>query len=229
MEALLAGQRALVTGASRGIGRATAFNLAQAGAQVWALARSETDLHSLAADHDAITPLICDLTDSAALSEVKSTCGTLSILVNNAGWASPRTRIEKSSPGDWQRTLQTCLYAPMILTHAFLPEMLASESAAIVQILSPAARRGRAGEAAYAAAKAGLRAFSESLRAEVAHRGVRVLSIYPGHVDTDLIPFNRNVDRTAFLQPADVADAIVAAVLDESAPPEITIGDVGHD
>ena len=100
----------------------------------------------------------------------------------------------------------------MVLTHLLLPDMLAHRSGAIVNIASTAARAARAGEAAYAAAKAGLLAFSRALFAEVRDNGVKVVAVCPGYVDTDFIPPNRRVDRSKFLQPDDVAEAIVHVI-----------------
>ncbi len=214
----LAGKIALVTGASRGIGRAISIRLAGAGVSVFALARDIAALEELAAEAGSIAsaapiaPISCDITDGAALDLALDRCGAATLLINNAGWAAPRTAIADSRRQDWQRTLATCLTAPMQITHTMLPQMLRQNSGAIVQILSPAAKRGRAGESAYAAAKAGLRGFTESLREETANTDILVSSIYPGFVDTDLIPKNRRVDRTRFLRPDDIATVVLDAL-----------------
>ena len=96
----------------------------------------------------------------------------------------------------------------MVLTRLVLPDMLAHGRGAIINIASMAGKRGRAGEAAYAAAKFGLVGFTQSLFAEVRDHGIKVVAVYPGLVDTDLIPPNRRVDRSKFLQPSDIAAAV---------------------
>jgi short-subunit dehydrogenase len=96
----------------------------------------------------------------------------------------------------------------MVLTRLVLPDMLAHGRGAIINIVSIAGKQGRAGEAAYAAAKFGLRGFTQSLFAEIRDHGIKVTAICPGVVDTDLIPLNRRVDRTKFLQPSDIAEAV---------------------
>ncbi len=214
MASPLSGQRALVTGASRGIGRAVAVELAASGASVWALARSADQLRSLAAETPRTEPIVCDLTDRDATLRAAEHCAAASILVNNAGWATPRTAVQHTRLEDWQRTLDTCLLAPMLLTRALLPHMLERGAGTIVQILSPSAKQGRPGEAAYSAAKSGLRGFSESLREELADTPLRVITVYPGYVDTDFIPPNKKVDRSAFLQPEDIAHAVIGSLLD---------------
>ncbi len=209
-----AAKNALVTGASRGIGRAIALTLCENGMNVHALARDRAALEQLAkaaASHPGrIHRVPCDLLDRPELERVIGEIPTPAVIVNAAGWAPPRTPIRNSTSADWNSTLEVCLHAPMRIIKGVLPRMLDADApGAIVQILSPAARRGRAGEAAYAAAKAGLRGFTEALRDELRGTEIKVVSIYPGHVDTDLIPPNRKVDRSRFLQPRDVAEAVL--------------------
>jgi 3-oxoacyl-[acyl-carrier protein] reductase len=212
-------QVALVTGAGRGIGRAIAVRLARAGCHVAAMARTASDLQMLVdeAARDTASPPImalpADVTNDAALEEavrlIIERLGRITVLVNNAGFAPPRSTVLKTSLADWDRTLATCLRAPMVLSRLVLPDMLAHGSGSIVNIASIAAKRGRAGEAAYAAAKFGLLGFNQSLFDEVRGHGIRVAAICPGVVDTGLIPPNKRVDRGKFLQPADVAEVVV--------------------
>jgi NAD(P)-dependent dehydrogenase (short-subunit alcohol dehydrogenase family) len=209
-------QVALVTGAGRGIGRAIALRLAQSGGRVAALARTESDLAETvrlaAAENGDVMAVPADVTRDAELETAVRTIierlGRITILVNNAGFAPPRATALKTSLADWDRTLATCLRAPMVLTRLVLPDMLAHGGGTIINIASIAAKRGRPGEAAYAAAKFGLLGFTQSLFAEVREHGIKVTAICPGVVDTGLIPPNRRVDRGKFLQPADVAEAV---------------------
>lgn len=224
MNQSLAGQIAVVTGAGRGIGRATALKLAEHGADVALLARSKDDLERTAAEASLFRVrtlvLPVDITDDRALEEALQRAfidlGGLSILVNAAGTAPPRTHHGKAAISEWDRMLATCLRAPMVLSRMLLPDMLIHGRGLIANIASVAARRVRPGEAAYSAAKAGLLAFSHALFREVRNSGIKVVAICPGYVDTDLIPPNKRVDRDKFLQPDDVAAAVLHAAL---APP----------
>ena len=210
-------QVVLVTGAGRGIGRAITLRLAQAGCRVAALSRSagalEDTVGAAAADcQGEVLPVPADITRDedleAAVRTIIERLGRITVLVNNAGFAPPRGTVLKTSLADWDRTLATCLRAPMVLTRLVLPDMLAHRRGAVVNIASIAGKKGRAGEAAYAAAKFGLLGFTQSLFAEVRGHGIKVAAICPGLVDTDLIPPNARVDRAKFLQPSDVAEAV---------------------
>lgn len=214
-------QVALVTGAGRGIGRAVAMRLAAAHCRVAGIARTESELNdtaqaAAALGGEPILPIVGDLLQDteleAAVRLIMERLGSITILVNNAGFAAPRTSVAKSSLADWDRTLATCLRAPMVLTRLVLPDMLAHGQGCIVNIASIAAKQGRPGEAAYSAAKFGLLGFTQSLYEEVRNRGVKVTAICPGLVDTELIPPNSKVDRAKFLQPEDIADLVYEVV-----------------
>lgn len=224
------GKTALVTGASRGIGRAIAVELSRSGVNVAAVARDRVALDELVLETDGqpgkISPYCCDVTDVLEIDDLMTRVGRVAILVNAAGWATARMPISRGDLTDWGRTLAVCLHAPMRIVRFFLPGMMASEDpSAIVQILSPAARAGRAGEAPYAAAKAGLRGFTEALREEARDSSVKVVSIYPGFVDTDFIPPNHKADRARFLAAQDVARAVLQALdtSDRCCPVEIVL------
>lgn len=151
--------------------------------------------------------------------------GRIDMLVNNAGGGPPRTPVVKARTADWQWTLRVNLWATMVLTKLVLPTMIARRSGAIVNICSLAGLTGKAGEAAYAAAKFGIRGFSQSLFEEVREHGIKVSTICPGYVDTALIPPNRRVDRDKMLSPADVAEAVyeVAVSSPRCCPAEIVL------
>lgn len=219
MPGILASNAALITGGGRGIGRATALALARAGCDIVLVARTPREVDAAAAEASAYgvrtLGITADITDAAQLddaAEKAATFGPISILVNNAGSAPPRRPHARIASADVSATLATCLEAPLQLCRLLLPGMLSRRRGWIVNVASASALRPRAGEAAYAAAKAGLLAFSRALYAEVRDAGVKVIAVLPGYVDTALVPPNRRIDRTTFLQPADVAAAIVTAV-----------------
>jgi 3-oxoacyl-[acyl-carrier protein] reductase len=224
---------ALITGAGRGIGRATALRLAQAGCDLALVARTQGELEAVAAEAapSGVRTLVlpADVTDDAqvesSLQRAVVQLGTISILVNNAGYAPPRTRVGKAAVAEWDRVLATCLRAPMVLSRLLLPNMLVHKRGAIINIGSVAARTPRPGEAAYAAAKAGLVAFTHTLFSEVRGSGIKVAVVCPGYVATDLVPANRRVDRVRFLQPEDVAEAIFQVLTSEprACPTEVLL------
>ncbi|HEV8713428.1 MAG TPA: SDR family oxidoreductase [Candidatus Binatia bacterium] len=229
----LAGRVALITGASRGIGRAIALRLAQAGATTVLAARTEAALATVAetirvlGGEALVVP--ADVTDEQQLEALVNAAlaqfGHIDILVNNAGGGPPRTPVVKARVRDWEWTVRLNLWAPMILTKLVLPAMIERRSGTIVHICSLAGLTGKPGEAAYAAAKFGVRGFSQSLFEEVREYGIKVSTIYPGYVDTALIPPNRRVDRSKMLSPEDVAHAVyeVAISSPRSCPLEITL------
>ena len=220
----LTGQHALVTGGGRGIGRCIALRLATHGARVSALSRRAAPLaeveRAAALTSGGVAAVVADITDDAALAAALRAAtavrGPVAILVNCAGYAPPHTPVVRASVGDWDRTLDTCLRAPMVLSRLVLPDMLERRRGCIVNIASVAARRAAAGEAGYAAAKSGLLAFTRALFAEVRDAGIKVSALCPGLVDTAFVPTNKRVDRGAFLQPDDVADAVLQIL---AAPP----------
>jgi 3-oxoacyl-[acyl-carrier protein] reductase len=217
MRAGLAHQVALITGAGRGIGRATALRLAAMECDVVLVARTAAEIDAVAASATAhgVRALahVADITNDAQLEslieKVRAQLGRISILVNNACLAPPRTRVAKMQLADLDETLATGLRAPMVLSRLLLPDMLAQRQGAIINVASAAPYRVRPGEAGYAAAKAGLIAFSRALFAEVRASGIKVATICPGYVDTTFVPQNRRVDRSKFLQAEDIAEMII--------------------
>jgi len=219
----LNGRTALVTGASRGIGRAVASALASAGARVFLLARSHEPLAALAAELGAgATAYPCDVTDAAQLSAAVGAAlaeagGAIDILVNNAG-VFPLAPVADTSPDSFEHTLQANLVAPFRVLHAVLPGMRAQQRGHVVTIGSVADRRIFGGNGAYSASKFGARALHEVLREECAGTGVRTTLVSPAATDT---PIWDPVDpdntpgfpaRASMLRAEDVADAVLWAV-----------------
>jgi NADP-dependent 3-hydroxy acid dehydrogenase YdfG len=232
----LAGTTALVTGASRGIGLATAQALATAGARVAMVARSASDLAARAAEiGDAAIALACDVADSAAVDrlvhDVKQRfAGAPNVLVNNAGVFTLAT-LDQMAADDFRRALDVNLLAPFLLIRAFLGDMKARGHGHIVTIGSVADHAVFPENGAYSASKFGVRALHEVLRAELrgTGAGVRATLVSPSAVDTplwdDVSPDTRPgfTPRREMLAPAAVADAVLYAV---SRPPGVTVDEL---
>ncbi|GAA0217256.1 SDR family NAD(P)-dependent oxidoreductase [Saccharothrix mutabilis subsp. mutabilis] len=228
----LQGKVALVTGASSGIGEATAVALGRAGASVVVAARRVERLAAvearLAEEGVKVLALELDVTDEAAcraaVERTVEVFGGLDVLVNNAG-VMLLGNVLGADTEDWRRMVSTNLLGVMYLTHAALPHLV-ERRGAIVQISSTAGRGARPTAAVYAATKFGLNAFSESLRQEVAGDGVRVVVVEPGVVETELREHitdanakNALEDRITGMRQLQ-ADDIAAAVLYAVTQPE---------
>src|SRR5215210_763235 len=165
--------RVLVTGASTGIGHVTALRLADRGARVWAAARDEQRLKSLAAEHPAIVPVPADVardTDRAALVEA---CEPVDVLINNAGlgW---KGLVEDMTPAEVRQLFDVNVLALIDLTQRVLPGMLERGRGHIVNVGSIAGYVAAPGETVYCATKFAVQGFTDGLRREVAGRGVDV-------------------------------------------------------
>ncbi len=223
--------RALVTGASRGIGAATARALAGTH-DVWLGGRDETALAALSAELPGARAWPVDLTDAAALAAATAGIDRLDVLVHCAGIADiaplPATSIEV-----WRRTMAINVIAVAELTRLLLPALRARRGR-VVLVNSGQGRRARAGWGAYAASKFALTAYADVLRAEEESAGLRVTSVFPGRTDTDMQRGVRaaeagEYDPSRYLRPESVADAI-RFVVDgppDAAVPELVITPTG--
>lgn len=191
----LEGRRALVTGASRGIGAAIARVLDAAGAQVVLVARDGELLERLASDlqHDAVV-IPADLLSAAEATRVAREAGTVHVLVNNASLSESMPAAEVTLES-WDRTLSLNLRSAFALSQALAPGMIGAGWGKIVNVASVMAFLGDMYSAAYAASKAGTLGMTRSLAVEWARAGVRVNALCPGWIDTDMVAELRADER----------------------------------
>lgn len=225
----LAGRTAVVTGASRGIGAATARALAKAGARVALMARTKSELDTLAAEIGGLA-VQCDLRERASLDDgVRRALSGLGaapdILVNNAGVfrTAPVGGLAAETVED---AVAVNLLAPLLVAGAFLPRMRERGSGHIVTIGSVADRKILEGNSVYSATKFGVRAMHEVMRTELKGSGIRATLISPGSTDTSMWEDAGEGDfppRSAMLSADAVADAILYAV---TRPPETNIDEL---
>ncbi|MDO5059312.1 MAG: 3-oxoacyl-ACP reductase FabG [Neisseria sp.] len=226
----LSGKIALVTGASRGIGAAIADTLAQAGATVIGTATSESGAAAIgerlaqwggqgralnAADEGAIENLI---------AEVEKTFGKLDILVNNAGITRDNL-LMRMKEEEWDEIMQVNLKSVFRASKAVLRGMMKQRAGRIINITSVVGTMGNAGQANYAAAKAGLIGFAKSMAREVGSRGITVNCVAPGFIDTDMtraLPeetrkmFEAQTALGRFGEAQDISDAVLFLASDQA-------------
>ena len=221
----LEGKRALVTGGSRGIGRAIALELAAAGAEVvvgYHSGAEEAAEVAREAGGEAVRADVSDPEQAAALVEA---AGELDLLVNNAGITRDGL-IARMSDEDWRAVLDTNLSGAFHTCRAAARSMMRRRSGSIVNVTSVVGLHGNPGQTNYAAAKAGLVGFTKALARELASRGVRVNAVAPGYVEsrlTDVLPEEvqqailGNTPLGRFGSPRDVAGAVRFLCSDEAA------------
>jgi 3-oxoacyl-[acyl-carrier protein] reductase len=189
----LEGRIALVTGASQGIGRACALELARAGATVALAARNEAKLAEVAAEIAAAggqaaafaLDIASEESIKTAAKAVLERFGKVEILVNNAGITRDGLML-RMKRADWDDVLGTNLTGAFLLTQALLSPMLKNRWGRIVNISSVVGRTGQAGQVNYAASKAGLIGLTRSMAREVASRGITVNAVAPGYIETQM-------------------------------------------
>jgi NADP-dependent 3-hydroxy acid dehydrogenase YdfG len=207
---------AIVTGASSGIGAATARRLAAEGFHVVAAARRADRLAALAKEGTAITAVSCDVTSDADVARladaVRTIGGPATLLVNNAGGAHGLDPIESGRVDDWQRMYDVNVLGTLRVTQALLPELERSGAGTVVVMSSTAGLIVYEGGGGYTAAKHAQTALAETLRLELCGRPIRVIEIDPGMVRTEefsLVRFAGDAERAAATY-AGVAEPLVA-------------------
>lgn len=230
---LLTDKTAVVTGGSRGIGRAIAVALAAEGAKVAVIyagnaAAAEETLSLIKEQGGEAVAMQCDVADDAAVSDminaVKEQFGSVDILVNNAGITRDGL-LMRMKEGDWQTVLDTNLTGVFHCTKAVTKLMMKQRSGAIINITSVVGQTGNAGQANYAAAKAGMIGFTKSVAKELASRGIRINAVAPGCIDTDMTAVLSDAVKEDMLksiplgrvaQPEEVAKAVVFLASDNA-------------
>lgn len=232
----LEGRIALVTGASSGLGRATAIAFARAGADVAIVARSEEELDSVRGEIIKIgrraLALPVDLASvddtTEAVRQSVEELGRVDVLVNAAGTDTPGT-VEALDIEGWDRTLAVNLRAPFLLSKAAFPHMREAGGGTIINISSVAGKKGWANASAYCASKFGLTGFTEALADEGKEHGIRAIVLYPGAMATNWGAFSpeerqgselNEAPPTRVLQAERVADLIVWLA---ASPPEFVL------
>jgi NADP-dependent 3-hydroxy acid dehydrogenase YdfG len=214
---------AVVTGASSGIGAATARRLAAEGYDVVAAARRRDRLDALAAEVPGIRPVTVDVTDAASVATLAADLDDVAVLVNNAGGALGVEPVERADPADWQSMFETNVLGVLRVTQALLPALERGAGGHIVVTGSIAGHLVYEGGAGYTAAKHTASAVVETLRLELNGRPIRVTEIAPGMVRTEefsLVRLRGDADAAARvyagvdapLSADDIADCIAFAV-----------------
>lgn len=218
----LAGKAAIVTGASRGIGRACALALARDGVRVAAIARTEAQLEALtetiAAEGGEALAIVCDVAEPhqirLAVERCKAQFGAVDILVNNAG-IFVEGNVADIALADWERILRVNITAPFLFCQQVLPLMASQGGGKIVNIASTAGTQGYVYQSAYCASKHALIGFSRCLALEAKPRNVHVHILCPGGVRTDFVAgtyLAERLDGQTLLEPEDIARLVLFVV-----------------
>lgn len=212
----LKNKTAVVTGASKGIGRRVSYDLALSGAYVFGLARSRSDLERLRQDCEdeglSFEYLIVDMTDEKAVIHavegIIKRRGRIDILINNAGTGFfGETKNFKTS--DFRKIMDINMTGLFIITREVLKHMEACGTGYIINVSSVVGFKGYSRQAAYTASKHAVMGFTKSLSAELHESGIRVSAVLPGGVETDLVKKARpDLDPSILMQPEDVSGAV---------------------
>lgn len=219
------GKRVVITGASRGLGRALASRFADGGARLALCARSFDDLNRLALDLSVrgFPPFVaaCDISDADQVDgfarSVLSEFGSIDVLINNASLLGSRVEIAEWTRATWDRVINVNVNGLFTVTRAFLPSMIQQRSGSIINVSSSVGKAGRRRWGAYAVSKFALEGFTQTLADEVGQLGIRVNSVNPGPMNTDMRrAAYPEEDRSKLKSPAEVTEVFVYLASDES-------------
>ncbi|MBT2582176.1 3-ketoacyl-ACP reductase [Planococcus sp. ISL-109] len=219
MAQVLTEKTAIITGAGRGIGRATALALANEGVAVGLIARTEEELEKVAQKIRSLRGraayAVADVSDpkqvESAVRKLTEELGAIDILVNNAGIGKYGKFMELETE-DWQSMLSINLMGMVHMTKAVLPQMIEKQGGDIVNISSSSGLKGTSGSSAYSASKFAVLGMSEALMQEVRPDNIRVFALAPSRVVTDMTAsgFETEQEKGKFMQPEDIAEYIVS-------------------
>jgi NAD(P)-dependent dehydrogenase (short-subunit alcohol dehydrogenase family) len=221
----LKGKKIVVTGGSKGLGRALALRFASEGACVTICARSADELNRLSIELSArgahVLALPCDIADPEQVAQFASSAledlGAVDALVNNASILGPRIELIEYSKPTWDRVMDVNLNGLFNVTKAFLPSMVRSRSGSVINVTSSVGKVGRARWGAYAVSKFAMEGFTQTLADEVRGTGIRVNSVNPGPMDTAMRhAAYPDEDRSRLKSPEEVTEVFVYLAADES-------------
>ena len=221
----LKNKKIVITGASKGLGRALAFRFAEEGARLALCARSTDDLKraELELSLRGVPPLAasCDIADHVQVERfaafVLEEFDSVDVLVNNASQLGPRIEIAEWTTAAWNRIIDVNVNGLFAVTRAFLPSMIRQGSGSIINVGSSVGRKGRARWGAYATSKFALEGFTQTLADEVRNKGVRVNSVNPGPMNTEMRhAAYPDEDRSKLKSPSEVLDVFVFLASDRS-------------
>lgn len=221
----LKGKRVVITGGSKGLGRALASRFADEGARLALCARSFDELNRVALDLSLRgSPCIvsaCDIADVAQVSQfshlVLEDFGAVDVLINNASLLGPRIDIVEWTKPTWDRVIEVNVNGLFSVTKAFLPSMIGQQAGSIINVGSSVGRVGKRRWGAYATSKFALEGFTQVLADEIRGVGVRVNSVNPGAINTDMRhAAYPDEDRSELKSPSDITDVFVYLASDES-------------
>jgi NAD(P)-dependent dehydrogenase (short-subunit alcohol dehydrogenase family) len=224
-EMKLRDKRVVITGASRGLGRALAHRFADEGAQLALCARSFDELNRVALDlrlrGTPCLAVVCDVADESQVldfaKQVLAHYGSIDVLINNAAILGPRLAIQEWTKATWERVLEVNVTGVFSVTRAFLPAMVSQGAGSIINVSSSVGKIGKRHWGAYSTSKFALEGLTQILADEMRNSGVRVNSVDPGAMDTEMRhSAYPNEDRSRLASPAAVADVFVYLASDNS-------------
>jgi 3-oxoacyl-[acyl-carrier protein] reductase len=213
------GKTAYVTGAARGIGKATALELAREGVHVGLLARTESTLEKVAEEARSLgvkaSVAVADISQmdqvDQAISKLQIDLGPADILINNAGIGTYGSFLE-IDPEEWKRTFEVNVFGTYYVTRAVLPQLMEKNRGDIINISSSSGLKGTEGSTAYSGSKFAVQGMTEALMQEVRKHNIRVMTLNPSLVATDLTFGDRldEADKDKYMQPEDLAEHMIS-------------------